>query len=370
MGLPARADFKSGMRSARWAIAALLFLCQNARADVLGDRFATVWESLWFQGGSPTSVVRWPADIRVHIRGMNQSFHRDRIVKALQLVAAGAGRTVVDANEQTDATLDVEIVADNALPDNQACFVRFERITNSLIDKAVMKLRDRAVYHCVLHEAMHVMGIRGHPTGNTVLSYFYQRVDAITELDRLMLKAWYSPTMRPGMTPFAALQVLTQAVVEADAGATPDAAMRRTRFHAETMASMESYVRGEGEVPVILKRSGTASAEGMRVGRRIMAYFLGAAYADGVIAVADPKRSFEWFERSALEGLMGGQIVMGRLHEKGEGGAQQSASDAFFWFSLAAAQGSAGAQAQALRVAAVLTPEERAKADARLAAFK
>ena len=362
------------MRSARWAIATLLLLCQCAHADALGDRFATVWESLWFQGGSPTSVVRWPADIRVHVRGMNQSFHRERIVKALQLVAAAAGRTVVDVTEQTDATtqanLDVEIVANDALQDNQACFVRFERITNSLIDKAVMKMRDRAVYHCVLHEAMHVMGIRGHPTGNTVLSYFYQRVDAITELDRLMLKAWYSPTMRAGMTPFAALQVLTQAVVDADAGATPDAAARRTRFHAETFASMESYVRGEGEVPVILKRSGTASTEGMRLGRRIMAFFLGTAYAAGDIAVADLKRSFEWFERSALEGLMGGQIVMGRLHEKGEGGAQQSASDAFFWFSLAAAQGSTMAQAQAQRVAPLLTPEERKQVDARIAAFK
>lgn len=365
---------RTSMWVARWVFAVLLLVSQSVRADALGDRFSMVWESLWFQGGSPTSVVRWPGEIRVHVRGMNQSFHRERIVKSLQLVAAAAGRTVVDVTDQSDAAtvanLDAEIVANNALQDNFACFVRFERVTNDLIGKALLKMRDGAVYRCVLHEAMHVMGIRGHPSGNTVLSYFYQRVDAITDLDRLMLKAWYSPGMSAGMTPFAALQVLTQAVVDADAGATPDASARRARFHAETLAGMESYVRGEGEVPVILKRSGTASAEGMRFGKRVMAYYLGTAYAEGVIAVADPKRSFEWFERSALDGLVGGQIMMGRLHEKGEGGAPQNASEAFFWFSLAAAQGSTAAQAQAQRVASVLTPEERAKADARISAFK
>ena len=374
MARPASVDGAAPRVWRGWFCLCLLLFGGVAGADSLDDRFATVWESLWHQRGSPSAVVRWPSDIRVRVRGLNQAFHRERIVKALELVASVAGRKVIDVTDlpdaQTQANLDTEIVAEHAVQDNQACYVRLERVSNNLINKAVLKMRERAVYYCVLHEAMHVMGISGHPTGNTVLSYFYQRVDAITELDRLLLRAWYSPAMVPGMNPFAALVVLTDAVVREDAGGVQDAAGRRLRFLSQTVAAMEDFARGNGEVPVVLKRSGTASTEGVRLGRQVIAYYLGWAYSQGSAVVADDARSLQWFERSARDGLMGGQLVLGHLHERGEGGATRSASDAFFWFSLAAAQGSTVAQASAQRMAALLTEEQRKSVQERIAAFK
>jgi hypothetical protein len=39
----------------RWLLLLACIACAGARADALQDRFNTVWESLWYQGGSPFS---------------------------------------------------------------------------------------------------------------------------------------------------------------------------------------------------------------------------------------------------------------------------------------------------------------------------
>ena len=283
-------ESNSGVRRARrWRVCLrgiLACLCMltwgTAWADTLNDRFNAVWESLWYQGGEAFAVRRWPGDIRVRVQGINRSTHRERIITALNLVAGVAGRTVVDVTDLPDAqqrpNLDVEVVDDVKLQDNFACLVRLERVRNGLIEKALLRMRNGMVYHCVLHESMHAMGIPGHPRADTVLSYFYQRVDQITALDRLLLKAWYGPAMRPGAFPLEALVALTDAVVQDDAGATSDARARQASFLAETIRDMEAFASGQGEVPVVLKRSGTATTEGMRSGRLSMAKFLGMAY--------------------------------------------------------------------------------------------
>ncbi len=340
------------------------------RADALQDRFDTVWESLWYQGGSPTQVVRWGEEIRVRIHGRNQSTHRGRIMDALGKVTTLAGVRLVDVSDAPDAekraNLDVQIVNDLDLPDNQACFVRVREIERSLITKAELKMRDHAVYQCVLHEAMHAIGISGHPTGDTVLSYFYQRVDALTELDELLVRAWYSPQMRPGMSPLAAVVVLTNAVVRAvPAGEQQRARVAQRRFLAETLRKMEAFGSNQGEVPAVLKRSGTASSEMIAQGRTLMQFYVGVTYADGVIADKDMVKAVDWIGYAARAGLLQAQLVLGYLYERGEG-VEANASEAYVWYSMAAAQDVPYAVESVKRVAAVMTPEEVEIARARI----
>ncbi|MCZ4314094.1 DUF2927 domain-containing protein [Comamonadaceae bacterium G21597-S1] len=341
------------------------------RADALQDRFDTVWESLWYQGGSPTQVVRWGEEIRVRIRGRNQSTHRGRIMHALGKVTTLAGVRLLDVSEAQDAekraNLDVQIVDDLDLPDNQACFVRVQEIERSLIVKAELKMRDHAVYQCVLHEAMHAIGISGHPTGDTVLSYFYQRVDALTELDELLVRAWYSEQMRPGMSPLAAVVVLTNAVVRAvPAGPQQQRArVAQRQFLAETLRKMEAFGSNQGEVPVVLKRSGTASSEMIAQGRTLMQFYIGVTYADGVIADKDMVKAVDWMGYAARAGLLQAQLVLGYLYERGEG-VEANASEAYVWYSMAAAQDVPYAVESVKRVASVMTPEEVEIARARI----
>ncbi|MCW5629743.1 MAG: DUF2927 domain-containing protein [Rhodoferax sp.] len=342
-----------------------------ARADALQDRFETVWESLWYQGGSPTQVVRWGEEIRVRIHGRNQSTHRGRILHALGKVTTLAGVRLLDVSDAQDAekraNLDVQIVNDLDLPDNQACFVRVQEIERSLIVKAELKMRDHAVYQCVLHEAMHAIGISGHPAGDTVLSYFYQRVDALTELDELLVRAWYSPQMRPGMSPLAAVVVLTNAVVRAVPAGAPQqrARVAQRQFLADTLRKMEAFASNQGEVPVVLKRSGTASSEMIAHGRTLMQFYVGVTYADGVIADKDMVKAVEWIGYAARAGLLQAQLVLGYLYERGEG-VEANASEAYVWYSMAAAQDVPYAVESVKRVASVMTPEEVEIARARI----
>lgn len=352
---------------------AALVMATAARADALQDQFNTVWESLWYQGGVPTVVVRWQGDIHVRIQGKNVAMHHERVLNALQAVSREAGLRVIDvsggASHMPAPQLEVEIVDNLELQDNLACFVRFVKVGEDRIEKAELKMRQGAVYRCVLHEAMHAMGISGHPTGDTVLSYFYQRVDKITDLDRLMLRTWYSPVMKHGMTPLEAIVVLTDAVVLAGSSAPEPARAAQQEFLARILRQMEAFASEKGEVPVVLMRSGTASPEMIGRGRTLMRFFLGLSHRRGTIGWADPRKAALWIERAARDGLSGAQWMLGDLYERGDG-VDASAVESYFWYALASAQKSARAAQALKRVASLMTPDEVDAVKARVAAFK
>lgn len=365
--------FLKGKKMKAWIVLLICMAMQTARADALTDRFNTVWESLWFQGGTPLRVERWGEVIRVRVRGLNVPAHRERVIKGLRTVADVAGVKVVDVSDSVDAeeraNLDIELVGPRDLADNLACNVRRGKVQNAIILKMEMKMRAHLVYHCVLHEAMHAMGISGHPSGDTMLSYFYQRVDAITDMDRLMLRAWYSPEMKPGMTPLEAVVVLTNAVVKTYGGDSDAARAAQRTYLAQMFQSMEAFAGDKGELPIIIKRSGTASPASMRWGQTVMRHYLGWAYLDGTVVATDPAQAARWFERAARDGLLNAQNKLGELHEKGSG-VEPSATEAYFWYGLAAAQQSESGKSALQRLTALLTPEQIDQAKARIAAFK
>ncbi|HZY16283.1 MAG TPA: hypothetical protein VFE74_06615, partial [Ramlibacter sp.] len=182
--------------------------------------------------------------------------------------------------------------------------------TETRIDSAAMQMRSRDAWRCAYHEAMHVMGVRGHPGGKTVLSYFPTQVDGLLPLDRVMLHAWYSPRMRGGMTPFEVLPVLADELVNS----MPDreqALLARERFFARIITQMQEFAEGRGDVPMIVKRSGKATNEGIRFGRMEMSYFLGIAYLEGRSVSQDPTQAVHWLQRAATLGSRTAQARLG-----------------------------------------------------------
>ncbi|CAA9414788.1 MAG: hypothetical protein AVDCRST_MAG51-1639, partial [uncultured Ramlibacter sp.] len=177
-------------------LAALLAPCA-AIADETEQGLATLWEVLWHQSGTPTRVVRWENDIRVRMSGVNVQAHREHTLKALRAVTDEAGVKLIDVTDQPDAhqvaNLRVEITPDSALEDNQPCVTFLDFRTETRIETATIQMRAKDAWRCAFHEAMHVMGVRGHPAGKTVLSYFPWKVDGLLPLDKVMLRAWYSP---------------------------------------------------------------------------------------------------------------------------------------------------------------------------------
>jgi TPR repeat protein len=134
-------------------------------------------------------------------------------------------------------------------------------------------------------------------------------------MDAVMLKAWYAQRMPPGATPFEALQVLTDAVVEA--GVAPhereSAMAARARFLSSTLAEMERYASGVGEVPAIVVRSGHATDSTIEAGRNLMAYFVGVAHLQGIGTVQDRSSARKWLLRAAEGGSMSAKAMLARL---------------------------------------------------------
>lgn len=294
-------------------LAALLAPCA-AMANEMEQGIATLWEVLWHQSGTPTRVVRWENEIRVRISGVDLAQHREHTLQALRTVTAEAGVKLVDVSAQPDAAkvanLNVEIVRDTELEDNQPCATFLDFRSETRIDSATIQMRSRDAWRCAYHEAMHMMGVRGHPAGKTVLSYFPWKVDGLLPLDRVMLRAWYSPRMVAGMTPFEALPVLADELVNT----MPDrvaAAVVRDQFYATTIEQMHAYANGKGDVPAVVKRSGKATEEGVRHGRTEMSFFLGVAYQEGATVAPDPNQAVRWFERAANAGNRRAQARLG-----------------------------------------------------------
>jgi hypothetical protein len=306
------------MRRICWGLllAAFSWPC-SALADEFDQGLATLWEVLWHQSGTPTRIVRWENDIRVRIHGVNLPTHREHTLQALRAVAAEAGVKLIDVSGQADeqtANLSVEITPDNQLEDNQPCVTFLDFRTENKIDNATVQMRSKDAWRCAYHEAMHVMGVRGHPAGQTVLSYFPWKVDSLLPLDKVMLRAWYSPRMAGGMTPFEALPVLADELV-ATMPNKQAANQARDQFFATTVQQMHAYANGQGEIPAIVKRSGKATAEGIRYGRAEMSYFLGIAYMEGVTAPRDSTLAVRWLERAATMGSRGAQAKLGAFKQ-------------------------------------------------------
>lgn len=292
---------------------ALLSPC-IAQADAFDDGMNTMWEVLWHQSGTATRLVRWEQDIKVRVHGSANGTHGQHALKALHDVAQEAGVRVVDVSDRADAAkvanVSIEIVPDSALSENQPCETRLDFGAETTLDSAVTQMRGGDVLRCAHHEAMHIMGVRGHPEGQTVLSYFSAKTDGLTPLDKAMLRAWYAPAARGGMTPFEVLPVLADQLV----AIMPNrklATAARDRFLARTIGEMEAFVEGKGDVPAIVRRSGKSSALGVRYGRMEMGYFLGVAYEQGMAVRKDAGQAQRWLHAAATLGSRSAQARLG-----------------------------------------------------------
>jgi hypothetical protein len=275
--------------------------CLAAPPDAFAQGMNTMWEVLWHQ------------PIKVRIFGVNAAAHRDRSLQALREAAAETGVRVIDVSDQPDAAqeanLSIEITPNTELADNQPCETRLDFQTETVIDSATTQMRDSDAYRCTFHETMHMMGVRGHPTGDSVLNYFTTKIDDFTPTDRAMLRAWYSPRAKPGMTPFEFLPVLADQLVDS----MPDKAkakQERNAFLARTVQQMEAFADGTSDAPEIIKDCGKETAIGLRYGRMEMSYFLGMAYVKGASVAQNVLRGQQWLQRAAGEGSKSAQASL------------------------------------------------------------
>jgi hypothetical protein len=339
------------------------------------DDFDTLWESLWSQGGSPQEVTRWPAGpVKYRYFGVNLNVHRANVQKALAAAAEFSSVKFEDVSDFPDAEkvaqLHIEIVANNGdVTLDMPCYTVVRSARNWEFQNVALRMRDDAAYRCNFHEMMHVMGVKGHPSGKTVLGYFRPRNDIYLALDQTMLRTWYAPQMRSGMTPFEALAVLTDSYIresEDDATLKMEA---RQKYLAKTLDDMRNYALGKGEPPRIVIRSGRMSLALASEGRTRIAWFLGRAYQFGHIVPIDLREAETWYLVGANKGHSPSQILLARLLEMQSTDADAK-EKAYYWFAVAAGLRNGLGPAGKERLGADLTVEVREKLDQQVQAFK
>jgi Sel1 repeat len=323
----------------------LLTALGPAHADQLGDDLQTIWEALWDQRGMPRPISRWKSDtvpIRYRVSGVDAASHKANIVQALDATAASTGLKFTDVSDAPEADaqsqLDFEIVKEITSDPAFGCLVKPVRFDGWHYAKVSVVLKSSELWRCVHHEMMHAMGIPGHPSGNTVLSYFKYRQDQLAPLDRVMLQAWYGPEMVTGASPFKALPVLAQYVAKHNA-AGRDAAETDTQvkqFLAATVVSMENFATGVGGVPTIVRRSGFASETHIAEARKQIMTMLGMAYTLGDTVPRDGLQAMRWFTNAAEAGHDTAQYALGITYFKGNGLTQDKVKG-YRWLSKAAA---------------------------------
>jgi hypothetical protein len=281
-----------------------------ARADRLDDDLTSLWESVWDQRGEPQRLTRWDEPLRFRIGGPQGARHRVAIAAAVGKAAAAAQLTASEvtlpppgSNIKDTTNLALLVFDDDDLDDNTPCDAQLQHIDMSL-SYARVRMRSSQVWDCVNHELMHAMGISGHPSGKTVLSYFPWRQDTLLDLDRLLLAVWYDHALPAGATPFEILWIGGQHVARQSAIDMPaaQAEQRRRAHYAARLREMEDFARGQGDAPMIVKRSGRASPGHIEDARQWMAYYVGLAYKSATGVAADPIEAHRWLASAARSG--------------------------------------------------------------------
>ncbi len=294
-----------------------------ARADRLDDDLTTVWESVWDQRGTPGRLTRWEQPVRFRISGTDANRHHDFVAAAVTEAGHAAGLTVHELAQPSDGTaanLEIELVGERQLDDHTPCLTQLNSVSFAL-SHARIRMRSDVVWECTYHEVMHAMGIAGHPSGKTVLSYFPWRRDVFMEMDKLLLAAWYDRTLSRGATPFDVLWVAGERVARQEGlGLSADEAEKRRRAHfAERMGEMERFAQGQDDAPMIIKRSGRASPGHIEEGRTLMAYYLGFAHQRAAAGYQDDAKSAAWFRHAATRAHAPSQVMLARALLAGAG---------------------------------------------------
>ncbi|RYY66076.1 MAG: hypothetical protein EOO24_54390 [Comamonadaceae bacterium] len=82
---------------------------------------------------------------------------------------------------------------------------------------------------------------------------------------------------------------------------------------------MQEFANGGGDVPLIVKRSGKATNDGIRFGRMEMSYFLGIAYLEGVSVPQDSTQAVQWLQRAITMGSRTAQAKLGAAQARMSG---------------------------------------------------
>ncbi len=310
----------------RYCFLLVLLFSNIVSAANFADDLQVGWEVMWDERGTPRQLIKWENKqgnlYAYKITGNHTSADRAQIEKTLNATSALTGLNFKEeSNQLADVPIEFKFVPDSELGDTVGCAAQALKWNNFRLEKAWIRLKNRAAYTCIAHEIMHLLGLPGHPEGKTVLTYFPWRRDVFMRLDELLLKAVYNTNVPAGATPFGVLQAFSK-TLQADNDYNLSAAQLEQAeqvFFKKKIQEMEQFVLGVGEVPQIVIRSGRSQSGFIRNAKLAVAYHLGLAYRNATLVRTDMSQAMKWFEFSANRGYMPAQSALAFAYLSGRG---------------------------------------------------
>jgi hypothetical protein len=174
----------------------------------------------------PTAIRKWREPSRLGFD--NPSAHPDLVPisrRAVSLIAAEAGVTVIDQPAGSDANFVVFFDENGMAGKTGSCFVN-TWWKSSAIHRGELRInpaRMRDIDRCTLHEAMHAFGFKSHPhAADSILSYTYHGRRALTPLDLHLIRTLYDDRITIGMTPAPASRLACRLLGERLGAASAD----------------------------------------------------------------------------------------------------------------------------------------------------
>lgn len=320
----------------------------------LDDDLKSLWESLWTQTGYPMPLSRWEiqsgAALQFRFTGFDADRQKELSLKAVSEVVSAAGLAFVDTSNSPAAEKLVHIhieylsplTTNTELGDRLACAAFPKRNkSNGQIESVRILVKHGNAPTCMHHELMHALGVPGHPSGKSILSYFPWRQDQLSEFDKRLLKAWYSPNVRSGALVFEVIGPMTKALSANWSDGTWDTyrslESKRIKFIREVINEMESFAIGQGEIPIILRRSGMTSSEAINGAKSEIAYNLGSTYQSGELVTSDIEKTIQWYELAASQKHVMAHVQLFYLYAN-EGSPVEDPIKAYQWLTLLSRQ--------------------------------
>lgn len=128
------------------------------------------------------------------------------------------------------------------------------------------------------------------------------------------------------------------------------------------------YEKGTG-VPRSIEKATQLYEEAAAKGNASAMHNLAVLYASGAAGAQDYGKAVEWFAKAAQYGVSDSQFNLAILYARGNG-TTQDLEGSYKWFSIAAKDGDKDAAQKREDVAKAMTPAQRTKVDAEVAAWK
>jgi hypothetical protein len=286
------------------------------------DAFETMWEMQWHQSGYPVNARKLyfieDKKLTYSITPNVAKRHLEYINEAIEKISIASSIEFIQAEENTPK-VQVEFVIKRFTDDELRQYACFMRPTekNFLITHAEIVMSEQQSFRCPLHELMHAMGFMGHPTGDTVLTYFGQNYSKLSDTDKFVLKKWYATPrfILPGMNIFRVIVKLNRRWIKENVPIDQQAQAIEVekQWFLKMIAQMDVFAdagvagdsnSGKSEPPLILYRSGKLTSEGLKFSRIAIQGLLGVAYLEGFGVVKNPVRAYDLLMRGSQAGLV------------------------------------------------------------------